>query len=388
MAKSAATRRAEREADGNADALLDQILGAEPEDDDFTDTPAEKTRSKREERDDEGVLVDKEEKPESKEPLADDGEPPAEGDEEAGDDDSGDDDLQGSERESASPADDDEDDDDKAEDEVSVKKREEGLIRDLQKLRRENQELVARLNPPAAPAPGQTTQVPKQGPPSTHIPIQVSPDGEQVYFDLADPRVQEYVRQQAQAANQPSEMQLRQQALDRVDQEYAASEPGNDYVVSRAKLADDMLSEHIRGMMLQGHRFDTITDAIGALRMRGVDQQVAQHFPELANIFDEFVEGMASGNPVWRRSLYSRIKPPRATAYGGGGALPQTTPKLGNAPTSMARKGGTRSESTTSDEREFSGLEAEFKHDFMIMPEEKWNRLQSLGKKLGKTGYE
>ena len=355
------------------------------------------------------------------EPPADSGEPPADRSDGAeGDDSDDDDDSQESESSGPPSADEDDDDgdddddassgikitdeDDDEEDEDPVAKRERGMRKEIVELRRKLAQASAGVQKPPTPGPVQQMPAPAPAPPApgrtTEAPqfrVMVSEDGSQVYVDPQ--AVSEYVRQEAarvvEASRQPTPQDIKVMENERATQEFVLVDPEtNGPIAERAKQADDYLTLQLQNMLASGHQFSTVREAVDKMRLFGIDQQMDQYFPEISPMFDEFVEGMASGNPIWRRSILTRMRDayaPSDPAPSKGprpNIVPKAPPKVTEMPKSLTRKGGSRSQGQTSDEKEFNSLSDEFQKDFMLMPEEKWNRMQSLGKRLGKKGYE
>ena len=385
MAKSAATLKKQRELEENPDALLDDVLGTEadtPDDDYIQDDDDDDTEE--DEEDDTSDDEDDVTNTEDGEDILDDddsGEPPADEDDdegEVGDEDEGDDENQGSESESEPPA-----------AKKGKKDPQQGLLKELRETRQKNAELQAQLaaRPPTAPPPGDTTAAPVDQP-NNQIPVTVSEDGKQVYVDFDNPDVQRIIANQSRAANAPTPQELKQQALAGAMRDFAAEEAGNSSIVERANEIDDFVSANVESLMMRGLRPQTIGQVVQALEDAGVGQRVAEAYPEMEGMFPEFVEAMSSGNPTWRTSMYRRMK--SAAAAPPAPSRDESRPNIPRpkSPRSLARKGGRRSEGGTADEKEYDALQSRFKDDFMLMPEDKWNRMQELGVKLGKPGYE
>lgn len=284
-------------------------------------------------------------------------------------------------------------------DESEAEKRAAGLQREITELRRKLAE--ARASQQSAPTPppaAQTTAPAPQAPPKPKgVPVVVSEDGRQVYVDpdALTKTVEERARQLYEEMRKPTPEQVREMENRTAVDAFVAENPAaHQAVVGRAKDAEDFIALQIQSLMSQGHQIGSVQHAIQAMKDFGVSQSVATYFPEVAPMLDEFVEGMASGNPTWRRSLLSRMAQGAAPVDAEDApARPVVAPvsplrPVTGMPQSLARKGGTRSQSPSADEAEFTELAKEFSDSVIFMPEKRYERLRALGKKLGKPGYE
>ena len=368
MARKNAAKKKEEEVE--VDSLLDEVLGIEEPDTENDDADPERQEL----------------------PLGDDP-PDSEREEEEGELETSSEDSQESEDEVSPPSDsadlevevEGEDEDD----ELTAKEKQ-GLLKEIAELRR-------RLSTPPPPAPPTYAQPPPPPPSQStaipgRVPVLVSEDGMSVYTDPDATRaeMERIARQLITEAQTPTPQQLNAMENSRAVQDYVSRDPErNQAVANRMKEADDFIALHIQNLAAEGHQIGSVRDAINVMRERGLDQNVIKYFPEIADNFDEFIEGSASGKATWRRSLLERFgshsadRTPEPTTARGKDLVPN----ISNLPQSLTRKGGTRTTSTSSDESEFELMSAEFSEEVIFYPEKKFRRLQDLGKKLGKPGY-
>jgi hypothetical protein len=186
-----------------------------------------------------------------------------------------------------------------------------------------------------------------------------------------------------QAALTPTPEQQEQmrvnQEIEQIRQEYPDA-------MRKADAAEEFLAETLRSFVAQGYRFQSYEQIRNLMIERGVDQQLAQHIPELGGpMFVEFMDSLNSNNPTWRRSVASRMEaPPVANSALEG--LPPAAPSM--SPPALARRGGSRTgDVPQADRAEFEQLEVEFRKDITLMPQEKYDRMRELGAKLGVEGY-
>lgn len=288
------------------------------------------------------------------------------------------------------------------------KRRADGLQRTVAELRKKlNEErLKAMQQPQGAPqaAAPQATEVPvqatQQGQPGAApeipgVPVTVSPDGQQVYVPREE--LEKLVRATSgQVVDERMAPTPEQQAITehhQMLQQYVGEDPARSEqrtaVVQRVQAAEEFMRLKSAQLESQGYRPSTKEEAIELLHMTGVDEEMGQFVPELAPMFDEFVQAWASGQPGWKRSILERVE-----AAASGKAMPGGEPgpalrSVEGGPQSLAKKGGARNMSTTKpDEAEFATLEKKFDSAPWEMSDKEWSRLQGLGRKLGKPGFD
>ena len=361
-----------------ADDLLDGILG-EPTDEFDTDTSEDSGEKIRVEVTPEDDSEDEAEKPAK---LVD--EKPAEADPEDDEDDSEEEPLAAK----AKPTEAVEEDGDEEVDEAE--KRNRGLLKEITELRRKlsaaqqqsSTQPVAPVAPPAASTTAQPADKPKG-----RLQVVVDENGKEVYGDLEQARdyLKQIVNEEYENRSRPTPAQIKIFENQRATEEFvAADRERNAPVAERAQQADDYLTAQLETLAAEGYQFRSAREASALLRHRGIDTQTAEYFPELAPMFDEFIAGMASGDPIWRRSILERMSP----AIEAKQPAPPPLKSVKGLPPSLAKRGGSRSTSPNSDESEFEALRDEFKKDVAFFPDEKYERLQSLGRKLEKPGFD
>lgn len=268
----------------------------------------------------------------------------------------------------------------------ALRKQNRGLLKQITELRSVKRQQVQPqqpVQPVAAPAPSTTTAPTRKG-----VTVKVSEDGQSVFVDPSefDQAVRETAQELIRQAQQPTPEQIRIQQNYRAEAEFVQADSARLLpIVERVHQADDYITSHLRNLIAEGHQVQNVNHAIEIMRSMGIDKEVGQHFPEVEPIFDEFVEGMASGNPTWRKSLLARIAGP------ANGHESPASPKrvdVRSMPQSLTKKGGVRTEAGTTEEREFKELQDEFNRDVIFFPEKKYKRLEELGSKLGKPGFE
>ena len=277
----------------------------------------------------------------------------------------------------------------------SLEEQIEGLKRELVKQRQKNRDLQQ------APPPAQTTaqpasqQIPQAQPNDPNQPmlaVMVSEDGKSVYVDPTSlAKRDQYIIDQAVARSRqmsPEDQKIRAagQAVDR----FISEDETNRDIVQRAKAVDDFVTLNLQQMIANGRRFSSVEEAIETLRLEGIDQQVAEYFPETEGVFDEFVAGMASDNPLYRVGAMKLLKR-KGRQADPGEPVPVELGRLKSVkdgPKSMSRKGGTRSQSPSADKAEFDSLQAAFRRDFLAFSDKDMNRMKALGRKLEVPGYE
>jgi len=280
-------------------------------------------------------------------------------------------------------------------------KRNAGLEAELRKLRAERRQNALQASRQDAPPPTREfvpthPTVPTQPMADDHrIPVVVSEDGQSVYVDDAklQARAAEIARREYAEASKPTPEQLRAYETQRLAQSFIGSDPetqaDRQAIFVAAQKADDYISMKITGEAeRQGFRPRNIEDVQMFMHQTGIVGEVEQYFPEIAPMVDEFVAAYASDNTVWKRSVLDRIaalsESPSSTPSGGSNGVR----KLSGSPESLSRKGGTRSISPNSDQAEFEKLERSFRADPIKFPDDKYERYQSLGKKLEMDGFD
>ena len=302
--------------------------------------------------------------------------------------------AEGSESDGADDDQESESDDSPSADSPALTGREQGLLREMASLRQKNQELTLQhqqpvMQAPQAPLPQETTA---PDPMLGRVPLIVSEDGQHVYNDDAalDARIEQRAQALIDRAAQPTEDQVRVFKVRQMTDAYVAEDP--DMRGPAAVLvhqADEYISQHLTALISAGHKFRDAAHAAETLRELGIDKQIGEYFPTIEPMLDEFVEGVSSGSPRWRRTILEKL-----TSAGGSSAGESAVPnpdlkvKLGRVPQSMTKKGGTRSQTTSADDKEFNHLEEGFRDNILGYPQDKYDRLQELGKSLGKPGYE
>ena len=280
----------------------------------------------------------------------------------------------------------DEDEEDQGEDDVAAK-RADAFKRDLIKQRKRNAELQAQAQqmqlpyqPPVAPPPAETT-APTNTPPG--LPVLVSEDGSQVYVDpmAFEAAVQKQARELIRQAQTPTPEQI---AAQEHHQQTEAIRTEYPETYSEAEQADAYLTESLAGLQAEGWKPRSIADVKQLFREQGVEKQLTEHLPQLTGpLFGEFIDAWTSGQPAWKRSVVERMA--------AGTAPPSEMPARRRpdlSPKSLARKGGSRTTANgTTDLREFKQLEAEFSKESWSFPDDKYDRLKELGKKLNQEGY-
>ena len=284
------------------------------------------------------------------------------------------------------PKEDEEDDsDDPLFTEPDLTKRNEGLMKELQKLRKEQR--LAKLAPPTAPAPSTTTAPPMR------VPVSVAPDGVNVDVDMdaLNRVIETRARAILEEARTPTPEMIQAARAREEEAAFLAVDPGHKDVITRANEADDFISLKIQELMRQGHQITNITDALTLLRDSGAEKQIVGYFPELDGMLDDFVAGRASGDPVRKRAQLDRIAErsmkagrPRARANGAV----RSKARVDASPRSLARTGGSRTSATTSDEKAFAALERDFQANPVKFPSDQYRKMVSLGKKLGIEGID
>jgi hypothetical protein len=260
------------------------------------------------------------------------------------------------------------------------------------KLRREARQRESLAAQRVAPAPT-SAPVADAAPKPAGIPVKVSADGQQVYVDPAELAQFGYLtREQVAEAMKPTPEQMAAMAEQRAVQGFIAEKPNHAEVFRTAQQAGEYLKLAL-AEAIQSHGYQPMTaaDLITVAREAGVADQVAEYFPVLAPHLDEFIEALTDGTPAWRANVLRRIAASAQTAEDAPESRPalQAKPVLRsvkNAPQSLARKGGARTEAS-GDVQEFEGLERRFRADQIFFPPADLKRLKELGTKLRKSGY-
>lgn len=398
-------KRAAKKKQPSEDELLDEVLG-------MSASRAEELAAK----DDEPPKDEEETQVEEDTPLPDQGE--AEGVDPPGEDETQD--LDESATPSADPDESDESDDDPdggedaqdpatedeeplaadaTEHETDPEKRAEGLLAALDKARKKNEALQAQLNlqqpvsPPVSPVqgpvpppPGETTAPAQPLPQEPRIPVIVDPETQEVFVDPAVARqlLSGIANETVQQAMTPTPEQVAyQQAMQ------AAQKLREDYpeAASRVEMADNYLTEELRGLMAQGHRPRSVSEITALFKRQGIADELSRVMPEIEPMFDEFVEAVSSNQPAWKRSIVERLSNGTVPSRPKVPNTPVVKPSL--SPTSLAKKGGSRTpgHEDTSDMKEFLALEAEFNELTVLQEPARYDRMKELGSALGIEGY-
>lgn len=289
----------------------------------------------------------------------------------------------------------DEDEDDEPE-ESPEKRRADGLQKEVARLRRELRETQARQQAQQAPAPAppiqpQASQAPPQPAKPKGIPVVVSEDGQHVYVDpdALDQTVEQRAKALIAEAQRPTPEQIVARQQYEAAQAFAAEMPEQGRaVLETAERADDFLSLSIQSAMARGYQPRSMGDVMQIVRDEGIAERVAEHFPEVAPVLDEFIEAYATNNAAWKRSIWRRM------AQESGRDVPvddRPAPALksvSGAPQSLSRKGGSRSKSPAGEEAEFDALEREYRSSAIFdFPQKKYERMKELGGRLSKPGW-
>ena len=278
-------------------------------------------------------------------------------------------------------------------------KKNNGLEAELRKLRAERRQNALQNSRQDAPAPTRefvpvAPTVPEM-PRDDHnrIPVVVSEDGQSVYVDDAKLQVRtaEIARSELARANQPTPDQIRAHQTQRLAQSFIGSNPETQAerqaIFIAAQKADDYISMKLTAEAnRQGVRFEGLEQMQMFMRETGIGAEVEQFFPEIAPMVEEFVAAYASDIPGWKRSVLDRIAANQSSTPAPSGAS-TSVQRLSATPESLSRKGGTRSASPSTEESEFIKLESAFRKDMFGFPDDKYKRLEALGKKLDKSGF-
>jgi hypothetical protein len=244
---------------------------------------------------------------------------------------------------------------------------------------------------PAPPAPG---VIPPDAPGAGTLPnipgaqVVVSPDGSTVY--LPDEEINRRVAEQVQQAMQPSPMQQVAMANQQNDQQFLAANPAqNQPALQLYQNVDEYLGLKLAELTRGGYSPQSVPELTNTLKTLGVDKEFATFFPDTAPMFDEFIAATASQQPAWRRSILDRMAAGMTPPTPPDGELPATPlVDVTSMPTSLARKGGTRSQAPMADTAEFKALEKGFHADPVGYPKEKYERYRELGSKLKEDGFD
>lgn len=268
------------------------------------------------------------------------------------------------------------------------------LVAELRRLRGENKTLRMKQAPslqsPQAPAPGTTTQPQKPA----RVRVELDEAGQEAF--VPEEALLPAVERAMQRMSQPSPEQVQFQRIQQVTASFISEDPTNMELVKRANEVDDYLSQALDNLRLNGWQFNSMEDALVALKETGFEEKVIKAYPEFDGVFDQFVTNMADSHPAARRLAYTILKHNmQAQTYSAPRRRSPRSPNngakrpLGKQPASLGRKSGGRATPnvTTTDQREFDQLEAEFQSNISDFPEPKYRRLKQLAGKLGIEGY-
>lgn len=282
---------------------------------------------------------------------------------------------------------------------AAAKRHAEGLQKEIARLRQKQRAREAERAKVQAPAPVRIESESPAPEQPMGIPVNVSEDGTSVFVDTnsVTETAEQAARRVFEQMSTPTPAQLKAQEEARVMQEFVSAAPDvNRAVFEEAQQADEFIALSIQGALDEaGARIppdmplaQRIAIAQQIVESEGISERVAEHFPRIAPVLQEFIAASSSSsdNPMWKRSVLERI------ASSGEGVAPQVKPSrvqsIDGTPKSMARKGGVRSTSPNAEESEFEALEKEFRSDPAFMPEKKYERYMELGKKLGRSGLD
>ena len=281
------------------------------------------------------------------------------------------------------------------------KKRADGLQRELAELRKKNQELLyerqRREMERQAPSPVREAAAPPTEPPKRRgLPVTVDENEVFVPEDVALQLAEQAAERVFERRSKPTPEQIAQAETQRAVNEFISAAPHHQEVAEQVVSAGQMIELAIQNRQLQAGPFMSLEHSIDYLEQSGVAQQIAEYFPAVGEHLREFVEAFGSREVGWKRSVLhqiarsaQRMAPP---AEGGmpAPAVPATPPppRLAkvNAPTPIAKMGGSRALPESDLEREFNRLLKAYTDDPFIAQSD-YKRLQALGKQLGKPNF-
>lgn len=282
------------------------------------------------------------------------------------------------------------------------KKRADGLQRELAELRKKNQELLyerqRREMERQAPSPVREAAAPPAAEPPKRRGLPVTVDENEVFVpeDVALQLAEQAAERVFERRTKPTPEQLAQAETQRAVSEFMAADPHHQVVAEQVVSAGQMIELAIQNRQLQAGPFMSLEHSIEYLEQSGVAQQIAEYFPAVGEHLREFVEAFGSRETGWKRSVLNqiarsaqRMAPPEQAGMPAP-AVPSMPPppKLArvNAPTPMAKMGGSRAQPESDLEREFNRLLKAYTDDPFIAQGD-YKRLQSLGKQLGKPNF-
>ena len=273
-----------------------------------------------------------------------------------------------------------------------LEKRAQGLEKELKKLREQRREWERRRLALEAPAPTREAAPPVPPAPDVgkKLPVSVSEDGQDVYVDLAaaDTYIEERAREIARSEMAPSPEQVADYEWRTRVNEFVQSDPENlTPLVQEALQAAEFIESSVTNAVEQyGFQGQGLKDVLGFMDYTGIREKVNEYFPDVADNLEHFLPAFSSNNTGYKIMALERMAESRSRPSGSESQSQRTLEDVSRAPTSMARKGGTRSEGPNVDEKEFNELEKEFRDDIFGMAEDRHKRYLELGKKLGKPG--
>ena len=272
-----------------------------------------------------------------------------------------------------------------------------GLLRDLQKERREKAEMQAKLNTaqrmmdqPVAPAPQMTThQAPQANVPELPgLPVQVTEDGQNVYIDRD--MLTEEVQRISNAPREYTQAEISTMTENATREMYIGASANQEEanvrlaMADRANQANGFLAAKMQELASQGHQITSPAEGLHVMRQMGADKEFEMHFPEIAPMVDEFAETMTYGSPLLRSKMYERIAPEPAQSVQDDIIPPGPTRRVAaDGPRSMAKKGGQRSTPKTAKQAQYEQMRDEFQRDIMGFPRSKFKEMKALGRELG-----
>lgn len=281
------------------------------------------------------------------------------------------------------------------------KKRADGLQRELAELRKKNQELLyerqreqlARQAPsPQREAPAAPIEPPKR----RGLPVTVDENEVFVPEDVALQLAEQAAERVFERRSKPTPEQIAQAETQRAVNEFISAAPHHQEVAEQVVSAGQMIELAIQNRQLQAGPFMSLEHSIDYLEQSGVAQQIAEYFPAVGEHLREFVEAFGSRETGWKRSVLHQIArsaarmAPTDSGEGAAPAVPAqpNPPRLArvNAPTPIAKMGGSRAQPESDLDREFNRLLKAYTEDPFI-PQADYKRLQSLGKQLGKPNF-
>jgi hypothetical protein len=286
---------------------------------------------------------------------------------------------------------------------AELEKQSEGRLRDLRDWRSKAKEWQA-LQPaqapgthaaggaqPAAPAPSQDAGTPAAGAPASEAPpgmrVEVSPDGKHVYVP------EEEARRLLEQQNQPSPeeqavLQYAQAKASAYQQfQFSHMEDGREQAeeaIRNVTEADTWLANQVAMIQQSGVQL-TANQLPQALQHFGVFDELGRQYPDVAPFMQELMGAWSTRNPMWEQSILERIYSRKSDRAKGESAPLKS---VENTPVSMARKGGSRSDSPRTDEAEFEKLDASYKEDPLSLDSKQFKRWRELMIKLEKPGWQ